>query len=141
MTENSKSTSIKFIVSLSIATSILTSCGPNAEEVAVKEKARMDSVTQVTEEATRKKVAIETLVADSIAADNMTREIEKGSLKQSLSDARTQLRLAKEKLGSIKEFQLGRTKAEKEQQIEDQYKVIQSWEDEISRLGELLGSY
>ena len=126
----------------------LFSCGPSAEELAAKEKSKMDSIAKVTEVNTRLQIAKEKAVQDSIAqaealaaeaaaTEAMNNEIEEAnnaSLRQSLSDANTELRLAKEKLSRIKEFTLGRTAFEKEQQITKQYKIIQSWEDEMERL-------
>ena len=127
---------------------VICSCGPNAQEVAAKEKLKMDSIAKVTEENTRIKVERERAIADSIAAaeaskmeNEANQELEKANLKQTISDDITELRLAKEKLARIKEFTLGRTAAEKEQQITQQYKVIQSWEDEISRLEDELKKY
>ena len=101
----------------------------------------MDSIAKVTEAITRLKIATEKALQDSIgtveelsAMDKEMQDTDKANLKQSLSDANTELRLVKEKLSRIKEFALGRTASEKEQQITEQYKVIQSWEDEMERL-------
>lgn len=124
------------------------SCGPSAEETATKEKFKMDSIAKVTETNTRLKIEKEKLLSDSLAAlegnkaaEAAMQEAEILSLKQSLSDANTELRIANEKLSQIKEYTLLRTAAEKEQQINAQYKVIQSWEDEITRLQAELSKY
>ena len=124
------------------------SCGPSAEELAAKEKLKMDSIAKVTEINIRLQIAEEKTLQDSIAAfeavaaetaaaeamNNAVEEVHNENLKQSLSDANTELRLAKEKLSRIKEYTFGRTASEKEQQITKQYKIIQAWEDEMERL-------
>ena len=101
----------------------------------------MDSVARITEELTRLKVADEQRIADSIAAENEANLQNKAKYKIALADAKTALLLAKEKLSSIKEFQLGRLDWEKEKQIEDQYKVIQSCEMEVDRIQSKLLKY
>ena len=115
----------------------LFSCGPTTEEVAAKEKSKIDSIAKVTEDNIRLKIEREKEVADSLAE---VKEM-KAFLKQSISSANTELRLSKEKLSKVKEFSLLRSSYEKEQQITNQYKVIQAWEDEIRRLQEQLDEY
>lgn len=137
----------KYIFSTLVFSIMLTlfSCGPSAEEIAAKEKSKMDSIAKVTEVNTRLQIEKEKALQDSIAQAEasaaMNKEMQEANtanLKQSLSDANTELRLAKEKLSRIKEFTFGRTASEKEQQITQQYKIIQTWEDEMERLkGEL----
>lgn len=120
-----------------LVTLILFSCGPTSEEVAAKEKAKNDSIARVSEENTRLKIERERIVADSLAE---VKEM-KTFLKQSISSANTELRLAKEKLSKVKEFSLLRSSYEREEQITNQYKAIQAWEDEIRRLQEQLDEY
>ena len=45
---------------------LIVSCGPNAEEKAAKEKAKMDSVIKTTEEATKHKIESIKLLEDSV---------------------------------------------------------------------------
>lgn len=110
-----------------------------------------DSIKEVkdweTAEATRKADSItaakEYRVAEEIRkADSATEaQKEKRQIQQQISDANTNLRLANEKLNSIKEFQFGRTQNEKDAQVTAQYKVIQTWEDYIRDLNERLSKY
>lgn len=128
------------------------SCGPSAEEKAKAEQIKIDSVAKYTEKATLLRIEREKEVADSIATyeksvkDSIATYKESAKdleaninlVSQQISDSRTQLRLAYEKLESIKEFEFGRTKGEKELQIAEQYEIIQGWEDYIKDLNKEL---
>lgn len=120
----------KTLFILSAFAIMLTSCGPNAQELAAREKIKMDSVAH----ATTIRIEREKASADSLAMAQAGTEMEKESLKEALSNAKVELQMAQDKLAKIKEYTLLRTASEKEAQLEAQYTLIQSLEDNIQTM-------
>ncbi len=119
-------------------------CGQSEEQKKIIEKQKQDSIVKATEKSVYDRIEADKRKTDSIQTakrDSQARSAEKLKIEQQISNSITGLRLAKEKLNSIKEFQIGRTKAEKEAQIAAQYTVIQSWEDQLRVLNEQLEKY
>jgi hypothetical protein len=113
------------------------SCGPSAEEKAEVERMKMDSVAKAAEANTLAKVQAEQEVKAKLERDSIARaelEDRKAKLTMALSDKKTELRMANEKLSQIKEFHMGRLNSEKEAQVNAQLRVIQSLEDEMQAL-------
>ena len=111
------------------------SCGPSAEQRAVTEKAKMDSVAL----ATKNHIMAEKAIQDSIAAyaekeavgaamDQVFQE----QLKTQLIELKAQLAAEDVKMDGIKSYHIGRLENEKMQQISDQTMVIEKLKNEIS---------
>jgi vacuolar-type H+-ATPase subunit D/Vma8 len=106
----------------------LISCGPNAKEKAAAEKIKMDSIAQATKQKMESKFALKESI-ETAATDIQNMEVE-------LTETKANLEVAKDGMGKIKEWQLGRTPQEREQQIKDQsYKI-----DELEKYVENLKS-
>jgi len=84
-------------------------------------------------------------IEEQNAVQNQKRINERRRIKESLQydydQALLSLKSANLKLDEIQKFVMLRTKAEKEQQIEDQLQVILSWENEVARLKRELRKY
>ena len=107
---------------------ILISCGPNAKEKAAAEKIKMDSIAQATQQKMEAKFALKESIKTA-TTDIQNMEVE-------LTETKANLEVAKDGMGKIKEWQLGRTPQEREQQIKDQsYKI-----DELEKYVESLKS-
>ena len=109
------------------------SCGPSKQEQQIAQAEQMaiiDSTAKATEEAVLQKVAVEKKEADSI----LQLKVKKNQLKHRVASSRTQLRIAMEKLESIKQFKFGRSSSTKEKEINEQLKVIQLLEEEVNSL-------
>ena len=103
------------------------SCGPNQAELQAKEKAKMDSVSKAAEEA-----LIAKQKADSItASEKMAAEMEATMQNENCKELRAQLAAAEDKVNELKQFKLLRTPAEKEQQLTDQYRLIEELKDQL----------
>ena len=118
-----------------IALLAIMSCGPNAEQKAAAEKAKMDSVAN----ATKNQIANEKAKQDSLAsteankiADEAMNEEKQSQLKSDLVQFKAQLATAEAKMEDIKTFHIGRAQSEKEQQIGDQTAVIENLKNQIS---------
>ncbi len=74
----------------------------------------------------------------AVAAEQIIMEAKCDEAKAQLSDTKARLKIAYQRLASIKEFKLGRTPAEKDQQIVDQTYVIQNLEDAIEEMKKIL---
>ena len=126
---------------------IITSCGPSAEEKLQMLKQHDDSIKLATEEETKLKIDEDKRIADSIENEKRAKEqlasdkesLEK-ILKNNIADKKTEIRLSNETLSKIKEYQLMRTPAEKQHQIEAQYKKIQRLEQDYEMLNDDLKS-
>lgn len=125
------------LLSLSIL-ALTFACGPNAEELAAREKAKMDSVAKATEEAIAAKAIedsinrVRQMEADAARiADSLANEITKSIENESCKELRAQLNAAEDKLNDIKGFKIGRTAAEKEAQLTAQYKLIEDLKDAL----------
>ena len=108
------------ILTISTLTLILFACGPSKEEQAAREKAIADSVTQ--------SIAKAKATADSIAAFNANQD----ALKQQLIDLKAQFEAAQARLGDVEQFKILRTADEKQQQIEEQTKIVETLRQQIT---------
>jgi hypothetical protein len=97
-----------FILLFSITISIL-SCGPNKAELEAREKFLIDSSATATADSALK----------AIAANEDCKEL------------RAQLAMEEDKLNDIKQWQLGRGEAQKDQQLKDQYKLIEDIKEQV----------
>jgi hypothetical protein len=116
------------IILTAAALGLLTiiSCGPSKEEKAALEKAKMDSVAL----ATRRQIETKYALQDSIKSTRTYKE----QMEIQLTESKANLEAAIDKMGRIKEWQFGRTAAEREQQIKDQTYRIDRIEKEIDNL-------
>ncbi|MFA6152671.1 MAG: hypothetical protein WC716_15210 [Chitinophagaceae bacterium] len=109
------------------------SCGPSKVEQQIAQAEQMaiiDSTAKATEAAVLQKVADQKKIEDSLLKIKM----KKNQLKHQIASTKTQLRIAVEKLESIKQFKMFRAAAKKEEEVNAQLKVIQLLEEEVSRL-------
>ncbi len=111
---------------ISITALLLFACGPSKEEVAAREKAKMDSVAKATEQ----NLARQQAVQDSIESAAMNQE----ALKAQLIDLMGQLAGEESKLNSIAEFTLLRTADEKAAQIAHQTIIVEQLKAQISEI-------
>jgi hypothetical protein len=109
-----------------LASAILTACGPSKEEMAAREKVKMDSVAVATTE----NLAKEQAKQDSIVASNENQI----ALKQQLIDLKAQLEAAMVKLNDTEQFKLLRTESEKEQQVEEQTRAVEELKAQIAEI-------
>jgi septal ring factor EnvC (AmiA/AmiB activator) len=124
----------KLIVSLTFLTLItLLACGPSVKEKEAKEKAektKMDSVAKATESEIRQKMENKQALIDSIKnlkSNSQTMEME-------LVNAKADLAVANDKMRKIKEWQIGRTNSERENQIRQQTISIDFLEKKVNNL-------
>lgn len=109
------------------------SCGPSKVEQQIAQAEQMaiiDSTAKATEQAVLQKVEENKRVSDSL----LRIKAKRSQLKHSLASTKTQLRIAIEKLESIKQFKMFRAATKKEEEVNAQLKVIQLLEEEVSRL-------
>jgi predicted RNase H-like nuclease (RuvC/YqgF family) len=118
------------ITTVFLGLSILTACGPSAEEKARLQKAREDSIRVATENATRHKLEMKLALTDSVK--NL--EALKEGIENRLTYLKGELEVAKDKMTRIKEVQFLRTPDEREQQIRSQALTIDQLEKEIEEL-------
>jgi len=121
------------IITIVCCTTLLISCGPSAEELAAQKQqqiAREDSIKNVTEKETKRKIEAKLAIQNYLerAANTLS------SLKSELIETKGNLDAANDKMASIKEFQFGRTQAEREQQIKYQSMTISSFEERINEI-------
>lgn len=94
----------------------IASCGPSAEEKAIIEKARMDSIADATQRAVELRTKLESNL--KIIEGNIV-------------TLKAELDVEKNEMEKIQEFHLMRTDAERQQQVREQSKRIQSLESQI----------
>jgi len=116
----------KTIVTIVILTTILTSCGPSAEQVAAEEKRKLDSATMAGQQQLLDQQATAQAEAEAAAQQEI--------LKQQLIDLSAQLAGEESKLNSIGEFKLLRTVDEKAAQIAEQTKVVMELKAQIAEV-------
>ncbi len=116
----------KAIISLTSLVLLLSACGPSKEEQEAKEKAKMDSVAN----ATQNNIVRQQAIQDSITAAGANQE----AMKQQLIDLKSQLAAEQTKMDDVQGFKIGRSEDEKQQQVADQTKVIETIKGQISDL-------
>jgi len=114
-------TSLYTFIFLSI---IFMSCGPNAQEKAAQQKIHDDSIALSTKNKVEDKIKIE----EQISSTKNTID----QLKDNLAIAKGDAAAAKDKMVTIKEWQLGRTSSEREEQVKNQTIVIEEAERKIA---------
>jgi len=112
---------------------ILISCGPSAEQKAVMQRAKEDSIRV----AMRRQVEKIQMLKDSLEDIGALKE----GLENRLMVYKADLETANDKMSTIKEYQLLRSTAEREQQVRNQFLVIEELENEIKKLGEEMDKY
>jgi len=133
---------MRTILPITLGLICLFGCGPSKEEqqaIQATEKAKMDSVVKATAISVRlqdslKKVA-EQAVMDSLfqaASAELVEEMDQKELKEKAIVLKAQLAAEEAKMGGILEWKLGRTQAEKVEQIQNQTLVIESLKAEIA---------
>ncbi len=118
---------------ITIALFCFISCGPSKMEQQIAQAEQMaiiDSTAKATEEAVLQKVADEKRIAEAL----LELKMKKNQLRHQIASTRTQLRIAIEKLESIKQFKFGRSSSTKEREVNEQLKVIQLLEEEVNSL-------
>jgi len=116
----------KTIVTIVILTTILTSCGPSAEQVAAEEKRKLDSATMAGQQQLLDQQATAQAEAEAAAQQEI--------LKRQLIDLSAQLAGEESKLNSTGEFKLLRTADEKAAQIAEQTKVVMELRAQIAEV-------
>ena len=114
----------KTIATIAILTTVLTSCGPSAEQVAAEEKRKLDSAT----------AAGQQQLLDQQATAQAEAAAQQEILKQQLIDLNAQLAGEESKLNSTEEFKLLRTADEKAAQIAEQTKVVMELKAQIAEV-------
>lgn len=109
---------------LILCTIIVMSCGPSKEEHAALLKAHSDSVRISTEQRMTRLQDLKNSIADF--------EAQAEGMENRISAFRARLEVANDRLARIKEFQLGRSSAEREDQIHSQVLVIDELERDIA---------
>ena len=133
---------MKNFIKIFIVILFFASCGQSQEEVNKRNAAIADSIKL---EAQNELLTKQQAEKDSIAGAQKKqeqatrREGDKNRVSYELDNAEASLEGAKQKLEDIKQFQVGRSKDEKEKQVTNQVLVIKNWEHEVDRLKELLG--
>ncbi len=100
----------------------LPSCGPSAAEQAEVQKRRDDSI----------KTAVERKYAAEAQLKDANKQLER--LKDFFKSATASLEAETDRMSKIKEWQLGRTTNEREEQIKRQSILIQNIEENISKI-------
>jgi hypothetical protein len=116
----------KTIATIAILTTVLTSCGPSAEQVAAEEKRKLDSATAAGQQQLLDQQATAQAEAEAAAQQEI--------LKQQLIDLNAQLAGEESKLNSTEEFKLLRTADEKAAQIAEQTKVVMELKAQIAEV-------
>ncbi len=112
------------VIVLSLAL-FLSSCGPNAEEIAQKQRYHDDSVATVT--------------ANRIERKNKLIGQRK-EFKEELAKYTAELEAARDKMNKLKEFHFLRTDSEREQQIKQQSLYISKLEEGVTTLTDNIGT-
>ena len=124
-----------FIFFIGIAIT-LYACGPNAQQQAALQKIHDDSVKNAAIAETKRQVMLAQHKADSARQA----QIMLARLKQELIDTRAKLDAANDEMNHIKEFQIGRTAAQRDTQIENQSKYIQELTEATNELQKKINS-
>jgi len=116
----------KIITTIALLTSVLTSCGPSAEQIAAEEKRKLDSATAAGQQQLLEQQAAAQAEADEAANQE--------ALKQELIDLKSQLAGEEAKLKDIEQFKLLRTADEKAEQIATQTKIVEELKAQIAEV-------
>lgn len=113
-----------------------TSCGPNAEEKARIEQAKVDSIKSATEAEMKQKFAIKESLQNSlrIAEANVQ------TLNNNLAITKANLEVANDEMSKTKEFHMFRTDAEREQQIREASLKVQNIQASIADIEEAINT-
>lgn len=118
--------------------SMITACGPSADELAAREKVKMDSVAKVTAEAIAAKAKedsineVKRMEADAKRiADSLATAIDAEIANENCKELRAHLATAEVQLEDLKGFKIGRTATEKQEQLTRQYKLIEDLKDAL----------
>lgn len=145
------------LVSIMLSVIFISSCGQSAEEKAKSQQqqqaredsikkagevegqlqfenkqAIQDSIKKAGEEAAKLKLENKQALEDSL----QRRTLSLSAYQASLVEAKADLEVAKDKMNSIKEYQLGRTTEERETQIKNQSITISTLETNVKQLEE-----
>lgn len=112
---------------------MISACGPNAEQVAA-DYATKDSLESALKADMIQQLEREQAVQDSTKTAKEEMALAKSEMETALSEAKIELQLANDELTNIKEFHLGRTSVEKENQLRNQYTKIQTLEQDIQEM-------
>ena len=116
----------KTIATIAILTSVITSCGPSAEQIAAEEKRKLDSATAAGQQQLLEQQAAAQAEADEAANQE--------ALKQQLIDLKSQLAGEEAKLNDTEQFKLLRTADEKAEQIAAQTKIVEELKAQIEEV-------
>ena len=116
----------KTIATIAILTSVITSCGPSAEQIAAEEKRKLDSATAAGQQQLLEQQAAAQAEADEAANQE--------ALKQQLVDLKSQLAGEEAKLNDTEQFKLLRTADEKAEQIAAQTKIVEELKAQIEEV-------
>ncbi len=120
------------IVSMGLIT--LIACGQSKEQQAAAEKHKIDSIANAAAQNEKVELLKQQATQDSIKNSNEQKAAEIEGFKNRLVELKGQLATEQAKLEDIKSFQIGRSVSEKEQQIGQQTKVIESLKVQITDL-------
>ena len=132
---------MKQVLSFLIVLIFFASCGQSQEEINKRNASIADSIKL---EAQKELLTKQTAEKDSIAGvekkqqQEVRREGDKNRISYELDNAEASLEGAKQKLEDIKQYQIGRSKDVKEEQVKNQVLVIKNWEHSIEDLKALL---
>ncbi len=113
----------KTIMTISILTAVLISCGPSAEQAAAQEKRKLDSATAAGQQQLLDQQATAQAEADEAANQE--------ALKLQLIDLKGQLAGEESRLNSTEQFTLLRKADEKATQIAEQTKIVEELKAQI----------
>lgn len=103
---------------------LIISCGQSAQE-----KARIEKATQS---------VLDSMAAPAAAAEKAKSQADLQAKKDTLANAKADLAVANDKMGTIKQFQIGRPTSEKEKQIREQTLVIEHLKTKIEDLEKVI---
>jgi hypothetical protein len=109
---------------------VSASCGVDSEEKKLEESAKIDSIVRATELITKHKMESKIRLENQI--ESIETEIEK--LEAQLIESIANLEVANDEMKRIKEWQLGRTTQERDDQIKNQVYKITKLEKDIMNL-------
>lgn len=121
---------MKNFIHLFIAILFLTACGPNAQQQAAIEQAKIDSVIVATKAEAEQRTERKTTLQKQLA--NL--ETEATELKEALKNTMASLEGEKARMESVASFHLLRSSSEKAQEIKNQSLVILNIEEAIETL-------
>lgn len=123
-----------------VLTACLSSCGQSAEEIAAKEKARVDSLAYVKQRDDSIKLVAqnELLQQQETQRKEEQRKQDRIAITNRIDMLDAEIEAAKTKLADLKEFQIGRSRSEKDAQIKGQVLNIKELERERDGLRDRL---